>query len=152
MGIWSPGTVDDGIGHIVVAVDDSGSVDRNMLARFGGECQAILDEGIVDKITLVIADDGVHHCAEYSRGDILDFAEALGRGGTSYTPTFRYVADNVDQDVTGLVYFTDLDCTTFGAEPDYPVLWAAYEQPLFRHLLPGRFKTVPFGDCMELTE
>lgn len=150
MGITSPGVVDDGIGHIVVAVDDSASIDRDMLARFGGELQSILDEGVVDRVTVLIADDGVHHCTEYSRGDLVDFTEGLiGRGGTAFAPAFQFANERCE-DVTGLVYFTDLDSTSFGPEPSYPVLWAGYEMPQLRHMLKRRMQNVPFGDCIEL--
>jgi predicted metal-dependent peptidase len=150
LGYHSPGTIDDGIGHIVVAIDDSGSVDRDMLSRFGGELQSILDEGVVDKVTVLIADDGVHAVREYGRGDLLDFTEVDGRGGTAFAPTFAWVDQNVTEDVTGLVYFTDLDCTSFGQEPAYPVLWAGYEHPVRRAFLKQRMTNVPFGDCIEL--
>lgn len=147
MGYYTPGAVSDGVNHVALLIDTSGSVDIEWLRRFGGEAQAALDDGAIDKVTVVFADTRVNRAAEYVRGDQIDFT-VQGRGGTSFAPTFAWLNDNA-LDLTAAIYFTDLDCTEFGETPAYPVLWAAYGDPRdLQRLIPR----VPFGEVVELTD
>lgn len=147
-GYYVPGLISDGIDHLAVIIDDSGSVDTDWLRKFGGETQAILDEGGVDRVTLIFADDGVHTTASYQKGDIMDFT-AHGRGGTDFAPSFAWINENLS-DVGVAAYLTDLDCTSYGPEPNYPVLWAAYAGPDGPQVLKERMARVPFGHCVQL--
>jgi predicted metal-dependent peptidase len=147
MGFYAPGLISDGINHVALAIDTSASIDHEWLRRFGGEAQAALDDGAIDKVTIVFADQRVTHTAEYVRGDQIDFTVS-GRGGTEFAPTFAWLNENAP-DVTAAIYFTDLDCSVYGEQPAYPVLWAAYGDPrMLKHYIPR----VPFGEVIELAE
>jgi predicted metal-dependent peptidase len=146
MGYYTPGLTSDGINHVAIAIDTSASVDYTWLQKFGCEAQAALDDGAIDKVTVIFADTSVTNTAEYNKGETIDFT-VQGRGGTAFAPTLEWVNENAP-DVAALVYFTDLDCTDFGAMPSYPVLWAAYgEDPRTVNSYMAR---VPFGECVEL--
>jgi predicted metal-dependent peptidase len=96
---------------------------------------------------VIFADERVHRTAEYVRGELIDFT-CEGRGGTDFAPTFAWINENAP-DVSAAIYFTDLDCSTYGEEPTYPVLWAAYGDPRMLKLFAPR---VPFGEVMELKD
>lgn len=146
-GYITPGFITDGVSHIAMLIDTSGSIDQVWLRRFGSEIQTALDTGIIDKLTLVFGDTDVRRTAEYNKGDIIDFTCA-GRGGTEFVPLIEWVSDNAP-DVAAAIYFTDLDCSDFGEPPPFPMLWAAYGDPRsLKSLIPR----VPFGEVVELTD
>ena len=146
-GFYVPGFISDGVHHVALVIDTSGSVNERLLAAFGGEAQAALDAGAIDKVTVIMADVAVRSFAEYSIGDQIDFT-VVGRGGTRFDTSFAWLNENAP-DVACAIYFTDLDCTDFGPEPAYPVLWAGYDPD------PQRLKylldRVPFGEAVEVT-
>lgn len=146
LGHFAPGMISDGVNHVALIIDTSGSIDQDWLRRFGNETQTALDEGAIDKITLVFTDTRVNRTAEYHKGDQIDFT-APGRGGTAFAPSFEWLNENAP-DIAAAIYFTDLDCNDFGDPPAYPVLWAVYGDPRdLRAAMP-----VPFGEIVELTD
>lgn len=147
--IISPGTTTDGIHHVGIAVDTSGSISTEMVQQFTSEVQAAIDDGKIDKVTVVLCDDQVQGTTEYVMGDTIDL-RVQGRGGTRFSPAFKWFEDNAP-DVAGVIYLTDLDCHDFGPEPSYRVLWAGYEtHPMLVQYLRRRMEVVPFGECIEL--
>ena len=55
--------------------------------------------------------------------------DVYGGGGTSFDPIFNYLAKN-NEDVGGLVYFTDGCGTVCDRSPNFPVLWiTTYKTP-----------------------
>lgn len=146
LGYISPGTVSDGISHGAICVDTSGSLDTAALQKLGGEAQSLLDEGAVDKLTIVFCDTQVNRAAEYTKGDVIDFT-CLGRGGTRFSPAFNWLEENTT-DLQFVVYMTDLDCTDWGEAP-WPVLWAVVGN-LYVKTAAELDRKVPFGECMLL--
>lgn len=69
-----------------------------------------------------------------------------GGGGTAFSPTFKWIEENAEQ-AAAIVYFTDLDCSDYGPEPDTPVMWLAYGHP---QRLPALIARVPWGEVIEL--
>lgn len=146
LGYYTPGTVSDGVNHVVMLIDSSASVDTEKLQRGCTEAQSALDDGAVDKVTVVFIDTRVNKVTEYTRGETIDFT-VQGRGGTDFAPAFEWLKENAP-DASGVVYFTDLDCTSFGEKPACPVLWAVYgDDPRMVKSLMGK---VPFGECVEI--
>lgn len=146
-GYYVPGLISDGVNHVALIVDTSGSVDEEALGRFGAEVQGALDDGAVDKVTVIMADTHVRHSAEYESGSVIDFT-VVGRGGTNFAPSFAWINENAP-DVACAIYFTDLKCNDFGPEPYYPVLWAptgSVEQLKFW------IPRVPFGECVDVNQ
>lgn len=144
-GLYLPGYVPNAVGHIVVAIDTSGSINDEILNAFASEVKGMFDEAIIDKITLIWADAAVQHTQVFENGDELVF-EPKGGGGTAFSDTFRWIEENTE-DVAMTIYLTDLYVSDFGAEPDHPVVWAVYgTRGEFDRLAP----TAPFGDCIHV--
>lgn len=137
-----PGTEKDGIDHALWLIDTSGSMDSHWLACIRGEIQEALDNGFIEKVTCVCIDTTVKAVFEYAQGDTIDF-EPEGRGGTDFAPAFAWMAAQ-DESFSCAIYLTDLDCNSFGTEPDCPLLWAVYGRNWNRK--------VPFGEVIRLSE
>lgn len=146
-GFVLPGMVADGIGHLVVAIDTSGSIDEKALIAFASEVNGAFSECAIDKVTVIYADAEVHRTEEYLSGDVLDFRPA-GGGGTAFAGTFDWIAKNAG-DASAIIYFTDLEVWDFGNEPDAPVLWAVYGHPPSFKELAAR---TPFGEAISISE
>lgn len=143
--LYMPGYIPNAVGHIVVAIDTSGSINDEILQAFGSEVKGMFDEAIIDKITLIWADARVQHTQVFESGDELVF-EPKGGGGTAFSDTFKWIEENTE-DVAMTVYLTDLCVSDFGEEPEHPVVWAVYgTREDYRHLAPK----APFGDCVHV--
>ena len=119
---YLPGPAAGQKGRLVVAVDTSGSISKDMLETFAAELKAI--SAFCETLTVMTCDAKVH---EAVRADgLADFLKKLkfkGGGGTDFQPVFDQVAKNrLRPDV--LLYLTD-GCGTFpkSAPKGYPVLW-----------------------------
>lgn len=144
-GIYLPGKVADAVGHVAVAVDTSGSINNEILDIFGAEIRAILDEGVVEKVTVIWADAKVQHVQTFETGDEL-VLEPKGGGGTAFSDTFNWIEQNLE-DVDMVVYLTDLEVHDFGEAPDCPVVWTVYgTRQRFAELAPN----APFGTCLHI--
>jgi predicted metal-dependent peptidase len=144
-----PGAVSDGVNHVVIVNDTSASLYADKpQKRFATEIQSLLDENVVDRITLIDCDNHVNNVQTFEAGDVVKFTNR-GGGGTSFKPVWEWLKDN-QEDTACVVYFTDLEpCDGYGTEPDLPVLWATYGDP--RTVRPLMDK-VPFGECVEVAE
>lgn len=146
LGYLVPGMISDGVNHVALCVDSSGSMDQDKLRQIGGETQAALDDGAIDKVTVLFADTQVHRAVEYNKGDLIDFTVA-GRGGTKFSPTFDWLNENAP-DISAAIYFTDLECLDYGPEPSYPVLWAVYGND--PRTVKEYVKDIPWGEIVEV--
>lgn len=144
-GFVMPGVVADGLNHLGIVIDTSGSISRDALAQFAGELQAAIDEGAADQITVIYCDTRVQRVEQYRGGDILKL-NAAGGGGTRFAPALDWFEKN-EPDTSALIYFTDLECGDYGREPVCPLLWAAYGDPV---TLKHYAAQVPFGEIIEL--
>ena len=146
LGYFAPGTISDGLNHVAAIVDSSASVNTPMLTKMGTELQAALDDGAIDKVTVIFADTAVRKTVEYVKGDQIDFT-VHGRGGTRFAPSFEWIDENLT-DVAVAIYFTDLECSDYGPEPAYPVLWAVHGYDA--RMIQMYIDKCPFGECMIL--
>ncbi|NNV22059.1 hypothetical protein EHE22_16715 [Ochrobactrum pseudogrignonense] len=144
LGLVTPGTIADGVSHIVIAVDTSGSIDDEILRDFAAEINGAFGEGAVDRLTVIYADATVNHVEEFETGDEL-VLHPKGGGGTAFSDTFRLInAEYPDAKAT--IYLTDLYVGDFGDEPPHPVLWGVY----------GRNRdfgslSAPFGEAINIS-
>jgi predicted metal-dependent peptidase len=146
-GFVVPGLISDGLHRVAMLIDASGSIDLDKLATFGGEVQAALDEGGIDQIIVIWFDTRVNAVHEYSQGDIINWTP-VGRGGTDFAPAFATL-NEVAPDVACAILFTDMQCTSYGPEPTYPVLFAAYgDDPQQLAYWIGQ---APWGEPVEVT-
>lgn len=120
--ILIPSITGQRMGEIIVFVDCSGSIDNAILNQFGAEIRAIQSETSPEKIHVIYFDSTVLHHDEFENDDEVS-VNPHGGGGTAFSPLFRYVVEkDIDEPVCAIV-LTDLQCSDFGPEPSYPVLW-----------------------------
>lgn len=144
LGYITPGTVSDGVSHIVIAVDTSGSIDADILKDFAAEINGAFGEGAVDKLTVIYADAKVHNIQQFETGDVLTL-NPQGGGGTAFSDTFRVINEQFP-DARATIYLTDMYVNDFGEEPPHPVLWGVYDRTKdFNTLNP------PFGECINIS-
>jgi predicted metal-dependent peptidase len=146
-GMIFPGVVADGLSHLGIVIDTSGSIDNDALAKFGGELQAAVDQGAAARVTVIYCDTRVHNVSEFQAGEDIQLIGG-GGGGTRFSPALDWFEQNAS-DVSALIYFTDLECHDFGREPACPLLWAAYGDP---RRLNNAVERVPFGEVIKLED
>jgi predicted metal-dependent peptidase len=146
-GLYVPGTVSDGISHAAFIIDSSYSIDTETLRKVGAKVQDAIDDGRIDKLTVIFCDTRVTKVNEYTQGDVIDW-EIPGRGGTAFRPAFEWLNENAP-DIQCAIYFTDMECSDYGPEPAYPVLWAGYGDP--RRLKP-HMDAAPWGECVDVNQ
>jgi len=143
VGITAPRLVSDGVNHIGFMIDTSGSIySQQALARAGGELQAAMDLGKIDKITVVYCDTRVTNVETFTAGETIKL-DAKGGGGTYFKPAFDWFERN-EPDVAALIYFTDLMTADWDqlSEPAQPVMWLVYDRGQ------GPFDEVPWGEAI----
>jgi predicted metal-dependent peptidase len=135
---WEPGhSGSRAVPRLVVIVDVSGSVQKDLLERFAREVEAItrrLEVGL----TMIAGDEKVQRVAHFEPGESdLGDVELKGGGGTDFTPLLEE-ADKHRPDL--VIVLTDLDGPAH-FQPRWPVLWAVPEshanavQPFGRKLV-----------------
>lgn len=122
-GYYLPSVTDETIGEMVFAVDCSGSISAQQISQAAGELTYVFEHFRPSKLHVVYFDSSVSHSEVYQPGDTLDI-RPHGGGGTAFSPVFRFVTEqNIEP--TACIFLTDLYCSDFGPEPDYPVLWVS---------------------------
>lgn len=124
------------LGHIVLAIDTSGSVSPHELSQFMGELQHILDTLTFESLTVAQCDSAIRHVQVFEPGEDVE-ANVYGQGGTRFGPVF----DLCNAQTTDLlIYCTDMGLNDpWPTQPDYPVYWARTAE-----------HTAPFGTYIDL--
>ncbi len=137
--IYLPSRMEPRLPAIALAIDASASIDADMLACFCAEVESILDNYHTD-IVVLYHDTIVQKHEYYSRADRPLHLTVHGGGGTNYKHIPEYLEKEQVQPVC-VLWFTDLDCSSFPQEPNYPVLWVVTKKS---------YKTPPFGEVIEM--
>lgn len=137
-GIYLPGQRNEKCGSFIFAFDTSMSISEKMLNTFFNEAVDILQMAN-EPVTVIHCDAAVERVETLYPGDPRPTLHPKGGGGTSFSPVFEYANKN-KLDVSALIYFTDGECSTFGDEPVFPVLWGCTD-PSF---------SPPFGQVVAL--
>lgn len=141
-GLYLPTMTGEEAGNIVIAVDTSGSVSQAELVAFVGEVNAIINDIKPHKVYLMSADSQVAEVKEFDKNHYFTDFGAVGGGGTSFWPVFKYIEEN-KLEVDQLIYFSDMyvyDGDFPTNHPDYPVIWVSS----------GKEYNVPFGDLIKI--
>jgi predicted metal-dependent peptidase len=130
-------------GHIVFAVDTSGSMADEQLARLFSEVRAYR-ETFPCQLTVIQADAAIQSVTTYDEMDGIEIppnVTVVGRGGTDFRPVFRWIEENAPG--ANLIYATD----GFGTFPQVSsggaVIWLLCRPHI-------EFDQVPFGVCVGL--
>jgi predicted metal-dependent peptidase len=137
MGVQSPG-------HIVFAIDTSGSMSIEDISEIISEIRGFRDV-FPCKLTIIQADVEIQSTIEYEEMDGIEIPsrmEISGRGGTS----FEQVIELVDESIFGskvLIYATDGFGSFPKINPDFPVIWLLTPYSI-------EIKEIPFGSIVKL--
>lgn len=124
----------------VIYTDTSGSVSPENLKRAAGEAREII-RCCGGKVRWLCGDASVATDEWIDEDEVTNFK---GGGGTSFVPVFDALKDGQTR---LLVCFTDLDGTMPDEEPQYPVIWAVYEEASRR--AEGK---IPFGEMVVIPD
>lgn len=98
------GSLTEHIAELIVAIDISGSVSDKEIEKIMSEVFSIV-RNYPHKITIVECDNDIRRTYEVK--SMKDVKQKLNtRGGTKYSPVFRYIRENAKRNST-LIYFTD---------------------------------------------
>ncbi len=145
-GIYLPSVGVDAPGHLVFAIDTSGSMSSEDVGHAFAEVQA-LRSVFPCRLTLLQCDAQIKDVREFEAGDsahLPEDMEILGRGGTGFVPVFDYMAAHLFDSNPVLVFVTDGYGSFPKAPPSFPVVWIAT-----RHAI-GDSK-FPFGNVIRLS-
>jgi predicted metal-dependent peptidase len=119
--LYLPSLGGNAMGVLAVPVDCSGSIGAAELAEFAAEMAGIKQDCNPSEMHAIYFDSQVSHHEKFTRDDDLH-VEAHGGGGTAFSPIFTFIDTNGIEPCCAVV-LTDLYCSDFGPQPDYPVLW-----------------------------
>lgn len=138
-----PDLHDETLGHIVVALDTSGSIYgcSKTLASFETELNGILQRCKPERVTVIHCDAQVQKVDEYGPGEDVKITPK-GGGGTCFEPVGEYIeANNLNPRVC--IYLTDL----YGSFPEqpwqFPTIWCVYSNPS---------GVAPFGETVTMPD
>ena len=124
-----------------VAIDTSGSIDRNILQQFLSELRGILKSYPHINLKLYYADADIY--GPYELGENDDLPEPKGRGGTRFEPFFEAIEEDAGDEESVSIYLTD----GYGSFPEkiprVDTLWG---------VAPGGLdeKQFPFGEVIRM--
>lgn len=136
-GLYLPGLHSEELGEVALAIDTSGSIDAETLARFAAELQGIL-ESYDCSLTIYYHHSSVYRVDTWRSVDGPLVIGETQSGGTSHLPVFQAIAER-DPPVV-LVALTDLYSDFPADAPEYPVLWACV----------GNDQRGPFGQTVRI--
>lgn len=124
-GLYLPGRQGHSL-RVTLVIDTSGSTLLE-LPQFLAEFTAILQGFEQVRLQVISCDARVTDVSYYEKADLpkLKQWQAKGLGGTSFTPVFRYIADDPEQSdpPNALIFFTDGYGDAPAEAPAYPVIW-----------------------------
>jgi predicted metal-dependent peptidase len=125
--LYLAGLNGEALGPLVIAVDCSGSVSDEDLAKFSAEINSIREETKPAKIKIIYFDSEILEPAkgaatEFGPEDEIELTP-VGGGGTAFSPIFRAIGECEDPAPCACIVLTDLVCSDYGPAPAYPVLW-----------------------------
>lgn len=139
-GVILPSLISEELPEVVIAIDTSCSITKEMLSTFAAEASAVL--GAYDTtIRVIYCDARLQGEKVFTRADLPLDLELLGGGGTKFEPVFEHITDR-GYTPSCLIYFTDLAGSFPEREPEYRVMWLVPKPK------DDRERTVPFGDIV----
>lgn len=148
-GVYLPTLGAPGPEHLVVAMDTSGSVSRDLAAAFLAEVDAIRATGEC-RLTLLYCDTRIAKVVVFEPWDeaFVDMGRmsVYGRGGTDFSPPFTWVGRQLEAGEAApdaLIYLTDGFGPFPSDEPLFPVLWVLSSDGADE-------RTVPFGSVIRM--
>ena len=123
--VYMPSLIGERVGHLVIGIDTSGSIQGKELAEFLSEVKGISEEVNPEKVDLLYWDSEVAGHEEYdlaSMPNIVSSTRPKGGGGTDPTCMIKYMAEN-NIKPEAIIILTDGYIGNWGTEWNAPVLW-----------------------------
>ena len=148
-GFYMPSIGVDVPSEVIFAIDTSGSMSQDDLAKAGAEVRA-LREMFPCRLTIIQCDAAIQKVDRYEAGDptpIPQRMEVKGRGGTDFRPVFDWAAKMQESCLPIVVFVTD----GFGTFPktliEFPTIWIVTRKGLPIEQFPfGMAVTMDGGD------
>lgn len=124
--IYMPSLIGESVGRIVVAIDTSGSIGGDDLAKFMGEVQSIAEDVAPEMIDLLYWDSQIAAHEEYTRDDLANMlatTKPKGGGGTAPSCITKWLAANSVVPECSVVLTDGYVGSDWGGEWPSPVLW-----------------------------
>ena len=124
--IYMPTLVSERVGHLVVAVDTSGSIAGKELNEFLTEVKGIAEEVTPEKVDLLYWDSGVAGHETYDSGNVADIVSSTkpkGGGGTSPSCITAYLKEHSLKPECVVVLTDGYVGSDWGTDWEVPVLW-----------------------------
>jgi len=124
--VYLPTLVSETVGHIVIAIDTSGSIGGPELNAFLSEVAAVAEQVTPEKVDLLYWDSAVAGHEEYDRAqlpNIVSSTKPRGGGGTSPSCITRYMKDKKIEPECVVVLTDGYVGSDWGGEWPCPVLW-----------------------------
>ena len=143
-GLYLEGLLTEAL-EVSVCIDTSGSVSDTLLEQFLAELKGILRSYPHVKCDLFYGDTELF--GPYPIQTIEETPKAMGRGGTSFRPFFKYLQNNRNN-LMGAhkvsIYFTDGYGDFPSKEPEDPTMWLVCKDGL-------NSKEFPFGEVVRIS-
>jgi predicted metal-dependent peptidase len=126
-GMYMPSLIGEKVGHLVIAVDTSGSVGQEELSGFLTEVRGIAEEVKPSQVDLIYWDSEVAAHEEYTEGmvgDIINSTKPKGGGGTSPSCVSEYLKEKAIEPECIIVLTDGYVGNDWGRDWTAPVLWA----------------------------
>jgi predicted metal-dependent peptidase len=114
------------VGHLVIAIDTSGSIGNAELAEFLSEVKGIAEEVNPEKVDLLYWGSSVEKHEEYSESDvpnIVSSTKPVGGGGTSPSCISTYIAEKKIEPECIIVLTDGCVGDDWGSDWAAPLLW-----------------------------
>lgn len=135
-----PGYADDNVFNIVVCFDVSGSVSAEMLRSMKTEIAALLDQNLCNQATLIAVDTEPKSIEVVTSSDGVVAWKPRGGGGTDFRSAMELINTEYGSSM-GLIFLTDLETSSFGRDPGFPVAWINFGS--------NKSLKAPFGRTLE---
>jgi predicted metal-dependent peptidase len=124
-GVYMPSMVGEKVGHIVVAIDTSGSIGGRELDEFLAEVKGVAEEVSPDTVDLIYWDGSVagHEVYEGAQvSNIVSATKPAGGGGTDPSCVSIYLRDKAIKPEC-IIVLTDGYVPNWGSEWTAPIMW-----------------------------
>jgi predicted metal-dependent peptidase len=126
-GVYMPSLIGEKVGHMVIAVDTSGSVGQEELSGFLTEVKGIAEEVKPSQVDLIYWDSRVAGHEEYTENDvsnIINSTKPRGGGGTSPSCVSEYLKEKRIVPECVIMLTDGYVGSDWGRDWTAPVLWA----------------------------
>ena len=122
-GLYLPSMYSEELGVLGCGIDTSGSMTSSQLAQINKELNAIVEDCAPSKVIVVYCDSNINRVDTFMAGEDVVLS-MCGGGGTDMRKIVDYFS-GVDERLSGVIIFTDLETPFPAQEPHYPLLWGA---------------------------